>query len=153
MTDLEQRLNELVSSFVNDISKLARQAALETLSQALAGVGGTVIDDLRLPGGRRGRGKAGAGASARRPKGAKRPSEEIEQLKERVHQYIKDHPGERIEQINGQLGTSTAELSLPLKKLIADGAVRTEGDRRATKYFPGEGTPRAGARKRRKKKD
>ncbi|HVK78606.1 MAG TPA: hypothetical protein VM734_35145 [Kofleriaceae bacterium] len=152
MTDLEQRLNELVSSFVNDISKLARQAALDTLSQALAGVGGTVITDLRLPGGRRGRGKAVL-AAGRRPKGAKRAPEEIEQLKEQVHAHIKEHPGERIEQINAHLGTSTAELSLPLKKLISDGAVRTEGDRRATKYFPGEGTPRATGRKRRKKKD
>ena len=49
------------------------------------------------------------------------------------------------------MGTRTADLSLPLKKLIADGAVRTEGDRRATKYFPGDGTPKGSARKRRKK--
>ena len=154
MTDLEQRLNELVSSFINDISKLARQTALDTLSQALAGVGGTVVSDLRLPGGRRGR-KAGGGASssARRAKGAKRAPDEIEKLKDQVHNHIKDHPGERIEQINAHLGTTTADLSLPLKKLIADGAVRTEGDRRATKYFPGEGTPKAAGRKRRKKKD
>ena len=69
--------------------------------------------------------------------------------------HIKEHPGERIEQINGHMGTRTSDLSLPLKKLIAEGAVRTEGDRRATKYFPGDGTPRTGAkgggRKRRKK--
>jgi hypothetical protein len=151
MTDLEQRLNELVSSFINDISKLARQTALDTLSQALAGVGGTVVSDLRLPGGKRGRGKAAAGP--RRAKGAKRAPDEIEKLKDQVHAHIKERPGERIEQINAHLGTTTADLSLPLKKLIADGAVRTEGDRRATKYFPGEGTPRAGGRRRRKKKE
>ncbi len=155
MTELEQRLNELVSSFINDISKLARQTALDTLSQALAGVGGTVVADIRIAGGgaRRGRkpGSSSSASNARRAKGAKRAPDEIEQLKEQVHNHIKDHPGERIEQINARLGTSTADLSLPLKKLIADGAVRTEGDRRATKYFPGEGTPRSGGRKRRKK--
>jgi len=157
MTDIEQRINDLVSAFINDITKLARQAALDTLSQALAGVGGTVVSDLRLPGlgGKRGRGrgKAAVAASPRRPKGAKRPAGEIDKLKDVVHGHIKDHPGERIEQINAHLGTRTSDLSLPLKKLIADGAVRTEGDRRATKYFPGDGTPKGGSRKRKKKKD
>lgn len=164
MTDIEQRINDLVSGFINEITKLAREAALGTLQSALAGVGGTVISDLRLPGngrgaGRgRGRGRGGAGGggmaalgSGRRPKGAKRPQDEIAKLRDMVFAFIKDNPGQRIEQINGQLGTRTSDLSLPLKKLIADGAVRTEGDRRATKYFPGDGTPKGGGRKRRKK--
>lgn len=151
MNDLEQRLNELVSNFINDVSKLARQSALDTLSQALAGVGGVSVT---LPlGGRRGRGKAGSVLGGARAKGAKRAADEIEMLKAQVHGHIQANPGQRIEQINAELGTTTADLSLPLKKLIADGAVRTEGDRRATKYFPGEGTPRAASRKRRKKKD
>jgi hypothetical protein len=158
MTEIERQINELVSSFINEISKLARQAALDTLSSALAGVGGTVVSDLRLPGVRgRGRGRGRKGGAmlqlGRRPKGAKRPQGEISKLKDMVYGHIKEHPGERIEQINAHLGTRTSDLSLPLKKLISDGAVRTEGDRRATKYFPGEGTPKAGGRKRRKKKD
>jgi hypothetical protein len=157
MTEIEQRINDLVSGFINDITKLARQAALDTLSQALAGVGGTVVSDLRLPGLGRGRGRGrpkGRGAilsTARRAKGAKRPQDEISQLKDTVLGHIKEHPGERIEQINAHLGTRTSDLSLPLKKLISDGAVRTEGDRRATKYFPGDGTPKGGGRKRKKK--
>lgn len=158
MTEIEQRINDLVSVFINDITKLARDAALGTLQAALAGVGGTVVTDLRLPGAGRGRGRGrGRGAAlalaGRRPKGAKRPQGEISKLKDTVLAHIKDSPGERIEQINAKLGTRTSDLSLPLKKLIADGAVRTEGDRRATKYFPGDGTPKGGGRKRRKKKD
>ena len=151
MTEIEQRINDLVSNFINDITKLARQAAHDTLSSALAGAGGTVISDVRLPRGRRGKGML---ALSRRPKGAKRPQGEIEKLKDAVLAHIKDHPGERIEQINGKMGTRTSDLALPLKKLISDGAVRTEGDRRATKYFPGDGTPKGGGRKRKgKKKD
>lgn len=148
MTDIEQRINDLVSNFINDITKLARQAALDTLAQSLAGAGGTVVSDLRMPRGRRGKGGL---SFSMRAKGAKRPANEIEKLKDAVLAHIKDHPGERIEQINGHMGTRTSDLSLPLKKLIADGAVRTEGDRRATKYFPGDGTPKGGGRKRRKK--
>jgi hypothetical protein len=153
MTEIEQRINDLVSVFINDITKLARAAALDTLQAALAGVGGAVVSDLRLPtnGRGRGRGRGRPALGVRRPKGAKRPQGEISQLKDTVLAHIKSNPGERIEQINGKLGTRTSDLSLPLKKLIADGAVRTEGDRRATKYFPGDGTPRGGGRKRRKK--
>jgi hypothetical protein len=152
MTEIERRINELVSNFINDITKLARQAAHDTLSQALAGVGGAVVSDLRLPLGRRGKKGRGVFALSRRPKGAKRPAGEITQLKDAVYAHIKEHPGERIEQINGHMGTRTSDLALPLKKLIADGAVRTEGDRRATRYFPGDGQPKGGGAKKRRKK-
>lgn len=154
MTDIEQRINELVSGFVNEITRLAREAAITTLEAALAGTGGAVVSDIRVAG-RRGRGpgrpaaapaassgasmSSGSAASARRPKGAKRPADEIAQTKERVHAFIRSNPGQRIEQINKQLGTKTADLSLPLKKLLSEGAIRTEGERRATKYFPGDG--------------
>ncbi len=151
MTDIEQRINDLVSNFINDITKLARQAAHDTLASALAGAGGTVVSDLRLARGRKG--GRGVLALSRRPKGEKRPAGEIDKLKDAVHAHIKEHPGERIEQINGHMGTRTSDLALPLKKLIADGAVRTEGERRATKYFPGDGQPKGATRKRRKKKD
>ncbi len=152
MTEIEQRINDLVSNFINDVTKLARQAAHETLAHALAGIGGAVVSDVSIAGGRRGRPR-GSVVLSRRTKGAKRAPGEIVKLKDAVHAHIKEHPGERIEQINGHMGTRTTDLSLPLKKLIADGEVRTEGDRRATRYFPGDGQPKGGARKRRKKKD
>ena len=34
MTEIEQRINDLVSTFINDITKLARDAAHEVLAQA-----------------------------------------------------------------------------------------------------------------------
>jgi hypothetical protein len=164
MSDIEQRINELVSGFVNEITRLAREAAKTTLEAALAGTHGAVADARS---GRRGRGGRGAvaaspapvAASTRRPKGAKRPANEITETKEKVHAHIRANPGQRIEQINKMLGTRTSDLSLPLKKLLAEGAIRTEGERRATKYFPGDGKPAGGgggggkaSRGRRKKK-
>ena len=153
MTEIEQRINDLVSSFVNEITRLARQAAVDTLQAALAGTGGTVVSDIRVAGKRRGR-PPGSGASTstassgggggRRVKGAKRPAGEISETKNTVYQYIRSNPGQRIEQINKTLGTKTADLSLPLKKLLSEGAVRTEGARRATQYFPGDGKPGGG---------
>ena len=154
MSDYQSQINKLVEEFVSQITQVARQAAMETLNAAL-GTAGRV---------KRGGAPAaignGAKASARRAKGAKRPQAEIETAKEQVHDFIRKNPGLRIEQINKELGTSTRDLSLPLKKLISDGAVRTEGEKRSTQYFPGDGggggkgsrSEGAAAPKRRKKK-
>lgn len=179
MTEIEQRINDVVSNFVNEITRLAREAAVSTLNAALASTGGTAVSDIRVAG-RRGRppgrpagsGSSGSSASSgssgsssssasaasRRTKGAKRPPTEIAETKTRVHSHIRNNPGQRIEQINKMLGTRTSDLSLPLKKLLSEGAIRTEGARRATKYFPGDGKPSGGGgggkagRGRRKKK-
>ncbi len=158
MTEIEQRINDVVSSFVNEITRLAREAAVETLQRALAGTGGTVVADIRVAG-RRGRpakspAAPAVAAAGRRSKGAKRPAGEIAETKNKVHAFIKGNPGQRIEQINKQLGTKTSDLSLPLKKLMSEGAIRTEGARRATKYFPGDGKPGTSkaSKPRRKKK-
>ena len=51
--------------------------------------------------------------------------------------FVTKHPGLRIEQINKQLGTSTKDLALPIRKLIADGVIKTKGKKRSTTYFAG----------------
>ena len=148
MTDINNRINDLVSNFVTEITRLARAAAVDTLSRALTGGGAVEASPARGPGrGRRGRppGAAAAPSSGgRRSKGAKRPKSEIAEIQERVHAHIKSNPGQRIEQINKVLGTRTADLTLPLKKLIADGSISTKGARRATTYLPGDGAKKRG---------
>ena len=167
MTDINNRINDLVSNFVTEITRLARAAAVDTLSRALSDGGGAVrtsagtgTGTATYTGARRGRKPKAAGAaiaapsssssssssSARRSKGAKRPKSEIAEIQERVHSHIRSNPGQRIEQINKVLGTRTADLTLPLKKLIADGSITTKGARRATTYLPGDG---GGGKKRR----
>jgi hypothetical protein len=51
---------------------------------------------------------------------------------------VKGNPGLRIEQINKQLGTSTKDLALPIRKMIADGTLKVKGKKRSTAYFPGK---------------
>jgi hypothetical protein len=75
--------------------------------------------------------------AAKRPSGAKRPPEELAKLTEKLGEYIKAHPGLRIEPIGKALSVPTKELSLPVKKLLAAKKIRSEGQKRATEYFPG----------------
>lgn len=69
-------------------------------------------------------------------KTGKRDPEAIEALCAAFAAHVKAHPGQPMEEINESLGASTKELALPVKKALAAGTVRTEGNKRATRYFP-----------------
>ena len=149
MNDLQREIADRVSRFVAEITRLARQTAMDTLGAAL---------QTEVRSGRRaGHVATSIDVAAPRPrrlaKGAKRSPAELEELVSTLHGYIKANPGQRIEQIKKAVGFSTKDLVLPVRKLIEAGAVRVEGHKRSTKYFAGNGeAPKGGARKRRKKK-
>src|SRR5947209_18903955 len=112
MSDFQTEMNRVVSDFVSQITELARRAAINTLASALCRSGG---GGIRGGGGRR--------------KGAKRSGDELEKLSETFHAFVAKHPGLRIEQINKELGTTTKDLALPIRKLIADGEIKTKGEK------------------------
>jgi hypothetical protein len=121
MSDLQIEMNRVVSGFVSQITELARRAAIDTLESAL-GKRGSLAMTVRGRGSLRGR-------------GAKRTSSELDKLGERFLDYVAKHPGLRIEEINKQLGTSTKDLALPIRKMVADGELKTKGEKRSTTYF------------------
>src|SRR2546429_9101262 len=123
MGDFQNEMNRVVAGFVSQIPELARRAAIDTLESALGrGVGGGAA----LRNGRGGRGR-----------GAKRTSAELDKMGDRFHEFVTKHPGLRIEQINKQLGTTTKDLALPIRKMIAEGSLKTKGEKRSTNYFAG----------------
>jgi hypothetical protein len=82
----------------------------------------------------------GGAAPVGRPRGgrgAKRTAADLEALSEKFATFVKANPGLRIEQINKELGTSTKDLALPIRKLIAEKMVSAKGRKRSTMYFPG----------------
>jgi hypothetical protein len=132
MANISDTIRAALDAFVDDISNLIQQAALESVEQALASASA-------IPG-KRGRGARGAAPafvslSANRKKGAKRTPEELEQLIKKLHGYVSKNPGQRIEQIAQGLDISTKELNLPAKKLISEKKLSTKGQKRATTYF------------------
>jgi hypothetical protein len=136
MSDFQNEMNRTVESFVAQISELARKAAIDTLESAF--------------GGRAARGGAPAAVAAiaassfgrvgrpRGGRGAKRTAADLEALSERFAAFVKANPGLRIEQINKQLGTTTKDLALPIRKLISEGVISAKGQKRSTTYFAGK---------------
>ncbi len=133
MSDFQTEMNRVVQGFVAQITELARRAAIDTLESAFGGRAGrtapaAVAITANL--GRVGRPRGG--------RGAKRSSADLEALSERFASFVSTNPGLRIEQINKQLGTTTKDLALPIRKLISEGRIKAKGQKRSTTYFPGK---------------
>ena len=136
MSNFQNDMNHAVQGFVAQITELARRAALDTLESAFGGKASRA-------------GSAPAAAAmappevvrAGRPRGgrgAKRSPADLEALSEKFAAFVKANPGLRIEQINKELGTTTKDLALPIRKLIADKEISAKGQKRSTTYFPGK---------------
>jgi hypothetical protein len=123
MANLQSDIQRLVDGFVAQVTELARRAAVEGLDQALGRGGSKGGATLRVG---RGRGR-----------GAKRTANELEKMQDEFLAFVGKNPGLRIEQINKQLGTTTKDLALPIRKLIADGSLKAKGKKRSTTYFAG----------------
>jgi len=122
MSDFQTEMDRVVQGFVAQISDLARRAALEMIEKSLG-----------QSGARSGRGPVRIGGG--RGRGAKRTASDLEQISSGFVTFVSKHPGLRIEQINKELGTTTKDLALPIRKLISDGVIKTKGKKRSTTYF------------------
>jgi hypothetical protein len=124
MDNLQNQVNARVEAFVAEITELARAAAYQALSGALD----TPITSRGVVPALRGR------------KGGKRTADEIAQMADAFLAHVTANPGRRMEHIAKELGLPTPELTLPVKKLLADGKLRVEGQKRATEYYPADGS-------------
>ena len=132
MSDFQNEMNRAVQGFVAQITELARRAAIDTLESAFGSRGRGGAAAAVLAANLRGVGRPRGG------RGAKRTSADLEALSERFATFVKANPGLRIEQINKQLGTTTKDLALPIRKLISEGMISAKGQKRSTAYFAGK---------------
>src|SRR4051794_8058455 len=133
MLDPHREIQALVDTFVADLSELAKRIAIEQLRVAF-GVGaklaGTKLAPLPAPAAAPARApsRASSRAPARAPARAsrgRRAQGDIEALRGKLLTVIADNPGRRAEDISAALGTKTAEIAPPLRRLIAERLVRT----------------------------
>ncbi len=158
MSNAENNIKNRVDAFVNDLSDLIRQSALEAVAEALK-KGGEVTAAAPVarrpgrpakvveapvaakPAGKPGRpakaaSSASSAAAAKRRAGEKRSPVLLAQVTDQVGNHIKANPGQGVEQIAKALSTTTKELTLPIRKLLGDKKITSKGQKRATRYFP-----------------
>lgn len=127
-SQIQQQVNQRIQGFVTEITELARKAAYETLSAALT-PGAPVKGPARDLG-------LGSALRLRPRKSGKRSPDEIAAAADRLLQYIRENPGQRMEAIAVALSSSTRELALPIKRLLRGRQIQVQGQKRATSYYP-----------------
>jgi hypothetical protein len=123
MTNLQNKVNHTVQGFVAQVVELVRHAAVESLQTAFAGPGAPVSapppDDPE---------------PAAIHLGRRRTPEDLDALAKRLAIVVRTNPGLRIAELAERLGTPTRKLSVPIRKLVAEGTIQARGRRRATTY-------------------
>jgi hypothetical protein len=127
MSDLESQVHRTVQGFVAEVIELVRHAAVETLQIAFTdpAAAGRTVAHVEVA--RADRGPA-PGSGRRRTPG------DLDVLARRLAIVIRDNPGLRIAELGERLGTPPRRLTVPIRKLLAEGTIQTRGFRRATTY-------------------
>jgi len=119
------KIDALIQEFVVNLRRAIAEEAAAAFAIAGGGAGG-VGNGRRKPGPKP--------ASAPRAKGRKRRAEEITAQGDKILGYLKKNPSSGAEALGSALGMSTAEIALPMAKLIADKSVKFTGQKRGRKY-------------------
>jgi hypothetical protein len=136
MENLREQIFQATDNFLTVLQQLAQAHTKHVFEETLESLG-------HSNGSGSGNGKGKSAGAASRPRGVKRGTDELEQLSSRFAQFVHANPGLRIEQINKQLGTTTKDLALPIRKLISEGQIKVKGQKRSTTYFAGKSAANA----------
>ena len=129
---LNTELRSKIDEFVADLTTHIKQAALDSVREAL----GDGTPARRGPGRPRMTVKVGRPAKSAM-KGGKRTPEQVAADAEKIASYVRTHPGQRLEQIAAGLGTASQDLKLPVIKLLGSKTLTKKGEKRGTMYFSG----------------
>jgi CRP-like cAMP-binding protein len=150
MPSLKDSIAQLAESFATQVLAAIRTASLDDIA-ALAGGRARVAAatgggraSSSAPAAARGGGRRGGGGRRRRS------ADEIAALGEQIASLLAGKPeGLRAEQIRSELGVARKELPRVITELLSSGAIRKEGQKRATTYFAGSGggSGRGGAKR------
>lgn len=156
MADIQSSLQALANTFVQGVLKTLSTASLHELS-ALTSVAGDRRGRLPaagLDGARKGR--AGAAPAGKPSKGRgnggrriRRSSGDVVSLSEKVAEFVREAGGDvAVSDIAKALDVDTADITRPVAIALQAGKITKRGEKRLTRYFPGDGQGRSRGRKR-----
>lgn len=129
MKDLNQQIRERIEALVNELQVLVRQHAVAAVTDSLGGT--TPMASRAKPAAPKSPRQSKKKASSRRG----RPAEDLSELTGPIVTMLRATPGQRAEDLGRGLGTTAKALKRPIDRLLADGAIRKEGQARATRYY------------------
>jgi len=139
---IDDQIQNCIASFTEELGSLVKVAALEAVEAALGG------GSAPAPSQRRGRAPARKASPGKR---IRRSAAHLEQDKSAVASFVRSNPGQRLEEISKAMGVESKNLKRPVLLLLEEGALRKEGEKRGTRYYPaGRGASKAKAPARKK---
>ena len=66
----------------------------------------------------------------------RRSKEELAQLRQRLHELVRERPGAQMSEFSEVLKVSVRDLNRPMMQLKSQGNVRSAGERNRTQYYP-----------------
>jgi predicted HTH transcriptional regulator len=124
--DYSKQMQDVVNGFVSQVTELAKRAAVEAISKSMGIAPRSTSAALT---------RTNIGTLGGR---GKRDVEQMDAMKTKLLRLIADNQGVSSERINSLLGTTTKQIALPLRQLVADKLVTTKGERRGMRYFTGK---------------
>ncbi|HEY5243028.1 MAG TPA: hypothetical protein VIJ22_16225 [Polyangiaceae bacterium] len=136
-SSLRRNLDDLASSFANDVLRAIRSASIaELLAESMGGgrrVAARSVTAVSSPAAPR---APAAGGRRRAGRLARRSAGDIAGVVDRIVGLLRASPkGLRAEQIRQKLGFQSKELPRPLKEAVDTGRLGKSGQKRATTYF------------------
>jgi predicted HTH transcriptional regulator len=130
MSDLERRLRERIDAFVEELTEIVREEALEQVAKALGGATTRVKRATRSAPTKR----TSNTTAGRAPK---RTQDDLVALEAKIIRHVGKNPGMGAQEIALAFGLTTADVTLPLRRLVRDNKLETKGQKRGTRYHPG----------------
>jgi hypothetical protein len=122
MPSLDAELRTLTASFASDLVLVVKRAALEEVARVIKEV------EAESP-------PQQPNRKVVRQKPTREPSAPLGSGPGGILEYVRRHPGERSENVRAAVGLTRGQMQNAVKKLLASGKLKAEGERRATRYF------------------
>jgi DNA-binding Lrp family transcriptional regulator len=143
MKDFDVVMDERIKAFVDELQAIVRNAAVEAVSDALGVSKAAAARPFRRATKRAGATKRVVKEGLPRSKGGRRTTRQLGLIAARLRKHVEGSPGQTIVEISKALKASHRELTRPMSKLLAEGAVKKTGQRRQTRYWAGSASPQA----------